>query len=763
MGSVDLNSAPVPSPSARRTVPVLLSALVIVLAALAGWHNSFSGAFVFDDVPTIRENLTIRHLWPPGEVLSPPADGSPVTGRPLVNLTLAVNYALSGTKPWSYHVFNLIIHLLAGLTLFGLVRRTLALSNVEGLRLRSGQALVAVGRGRRTPPQSPGMAAFGDAALQSDATFLALAIALLWTLHPLQTEAVTYVVQRTESLMGLFYLLTLYCFIRGATVETRPKPNNASSHREPGEAGRGDPAPTSGNPPGLLRRFAPRNDPLTGISTFWFLASLLACLLGMATKEVMVSAPLIVFLYDRTFVAGTFREAWRRHWRLHLALLATWLVLAWLVAGTGWSRGRTAGFGVGIAPGAYWLTQFKAVARYQWLSLWPHPLVADYGMTLVRSAGSVLPQALLLLLLAAGTAVSLWRRPALGFLGAWFFAILAPTSIVPVATQTMAEHRMYLPLAAVVALTVIGTHRLVGRRCLLAFLALAVSLGWLTLRRNEVYGSELSFWSDIMAKRPENARAYVNLGNISLAQGRVAEAIARYETALRLQPNLPETESNLSNALAQAGRPVDAVAHGEAALRLDPDSPNAHINLGNALMQLGRTAEAIAHYEAALRVQPEAADTRINLGAALVKAGRVDEAIAHYEAALRVEPDRAETEYALAGALMSRGDGPAALRHYTAAIRLKPDYIPARFALGNALAEAGRFAEAIADYQAIVRLNPRDVRARNNLGNALMMLGRLDEAIAAYEDALRLQPDNPSVRENLRLAHALREEAKRTP
>ena len=474
-------------------------------------------------------------------------------------------------------------------------------------------------------------------------------------------------------------------------------------------------------------------------------------------------APLLILLYDRTFVAGTFREAWRRHWRLHVALLATWLPLAWLAAGTGWSRGSTAGFGVGIAPGAYWLTQCGALTRYLWLSFWPHPLVADYGMTLVRSIGPVLPQALLLLLLAAGTVVSLWRRPALGFLGAWFFAILAPTSIVPVATQTMAEHRMYLPLAAVVALAVICTHRLVGRRCLPVFLALAVGLGWLTLRRNDTYRSELSFWSDTAAKRPENSRAYVNLGNLSLAQGRGDEAIARYETALRLQPNLPATESNLCSALTQAGRAGEAVAHGEAALRLDPTSPNAHVNLGNALMQLGRAGEAIACYEAALRVEPDAADTQVNLGAALVKAGRPDEAIAHYEAALRVEPDRAETEYALAGVFMGKDDGPAALRHYAAAVRLKPGFIRARFAFGNALAEAGRFADAIAEYQAIIRLDPRDVLARNNLGNAWMMLGRLDDAIAAYEDALRLQPDNPSVQENLRLAHALQAEAKRTP
>ena len=688
------------SGSSARPARTVLAGGLLVLAALAAWRTSLSGAWVFDDFSAIVGNASIRHLWPVWDTWGPPASDLTVSGRPLLNFTLAVSHALSGSDVWGYHVVNLAIHLLAGLTLFGIVRRTL-----EGSVGAQTCCALADRRSKSAP-------------LPSDALPIAFTVALVWTLHPLQTEAVTYIIQRAESLMGLFFLLTLYCFIRSL------------------------------------------ESPRAGL---WQAGAVAACLLGAATKEVIAVAPLLVLLYDRTFVAGTFREAWRRHRRLYLALLASWLVLAWLAAGIGWSRGRTAGFGVGIAPQAYWLTQCGAVARYLWLAFWPHPLVGDYGTTLVRSVGPVLPQALLLLLLAAGTGVCLWRRPALGFLGAWFFAILAPTSIVPVATQTMAEHRMYLPLAAVVAFAVTGAHRLVGRRCLPAFLALAVGLGWLTLRRNEVYRTEWSFWSDVAAKRPENARAYINLGNVAVAEGRAADAIVQYQTALRLQPYLPETESNLCNALTAVGRLAEAVAHGEAALHLDPESPNAQVNLGNALMQLGHTAGAIAHYEAALRVQPDAADTQVNLGAALVKAGRLDDAIAHYEAALRIEPGRAETEYALADALLRRGDGPAALGHYAAAVRLKPGFIAAHFALGNALAEAGRFGDAITEYQAIIRLDPRNIPARNNLGNALMALGRPDEAIAAYEDALQLQPDDPSVRENLRMARALREEARRAP
>ena len=193
-----------PAPATRRAV--LLAAGLLAVAALAAYHNSFLAPFVLDDGDAITENLTIRHLWPLWGALSPTAGGATVSGRPVLNLSLAVNYAISGDEVWSYHALNLLIHILAGLTLFGIVRRTLA----------------DVGRHRRMPPVRS-LAGFGDPALQSDATFIAFTVALLWTLHPLQTEAVTYVIQRTESLLGLFFLLTLYCFLR-AVSSPRPWP-----------------------------------------------------------------------------------------------------------------------------------------------------------------------------------------------------------------------------------------------------------------------------------------------------------------------------------------------------------------------------------------------------------------------------------------------------------------------------------------------------------------------------------------------------------
>jgi protein O-mannosyl-transferase len=583
---------------------IFLAGSVIVLAALAVYYRSLSCPFIFDDGAAITENLTIRHL---SSALSPPSNGGGAIGRPVVNLSLAVNYAVGGLGVWGYHAMNLVIHILAGLILFGLVRRTLLRPAMAGLR--------------RASPPAPNSGTISRGSNFADsATVLAFIVALLWTVHPLQTESVTCVIQRSESLMGLFYLLTLYCFIRGV---------EAGKSRAESQESRGTPASGSG---------------LSTLSSrLWFSASIISCLLGMATKEVMVSAPLIVLLYDRTFVAGTFREAWGRRRGWYLGLFGTWLVLGYLVVRMGGRRGTAAGFGLGITPWTYALTQCRAIVLYLKLVVWPHPLVLDYGMDVVRQAMAVAPQAIFLALLAAGTIFMLRYWPAVGFAGAWFFAILAPSSsVVPLPGQTMAEHRMYLPLAAVIALLVLGLYARIGPRSLMIFAAAAVGLGWLTIQRNKDYRSELAIWKDTVAKCPDNARAHNHLGYaMTQIPGRLSEAIFEYETALRINPRYVDSKAhyNLGLALANVGRISEAIFEFEETVRIEPGYAEAHYNLGTILGKIGRISEAIAQLEEAVRLDPDYAEAHNNLAIALYEAGRISEAMAQCKEALRIKPD----------------------------------------------------------------------------------------------------------------------------
>lgn len=720
--SVPLRTPATPERRVSRRTTVVAGA-GLVLSALAVYANSFSGPLIFDDLLSIPQNPTIRRL---PTSLMPPGGGLTVTGRPVLNLSFALNYALSGDRVWSYHALNLLIHICAGLALFGVIRRT--------LRLRSGQALAGtnvVGRPLATDDRP--RAGF----LQSDATLIALAIALLWTLHPLQTESVTYIVQRAESLMGLFYLLTLYCFIRAidsdagrGSVETTKAP----SHQESGTIAQNSSVPLR------LR-----------CSKGWAALAFVACLLGMATKEVMVSAPLIVLLYDRVFVARSFRAAWRQRGRVHLALAATWIPLTGLVLLAA-NRGGTAGFGVGVSFWTYAATQFQALSHYLWLSAWPHPLIVDYGVRWMASVGDVAPYAAGVALLVATTAVALVRRPALGFLGATFFAILAPTSLVPGTRQTLAEHRMYLALAPVMVLLVLALYAWLGRRSRFVLAAAAVGLGWLTVQRNTVYRSDATIWRDTVAKRPGNAAARDNYGNILAQAGRLEEALTQYEEAIRLEPGYAEAHNDFGLALARAGRLPQAIAHYEQALRINPALPDVHNNLGNTLRAAGRTPEAIMHYEQALRLKPEFAAAHNNLGNAFREADRLPEAIAQYEQALQIDPDVPDVHNNLGNALWADGRAQEAIAHYEEALRLKPDFAGAHNNLGNAFREADRLPEAIAQYEQALQIDPAVPEVHNNLGTSLLMMGRTPEAIAQFEAALRLNPNLAQVHLNLAIA-----------
>jgi tetratricopeptide (TPR) repeat protein len=682
--------------------------LVIIAAAIAGYHNSFNGPFVFDDHSSIVTNPSVRKLWPLSAPLTPPSTNVTAQGRPILNLSLAINYALGESAVQGYHIGNLILHTLSGLTLFGLVRRT--------LQLRAASHAATAGPGYRLTSEE--FSTRGGLPLH----WIALAIAVLWTIHPLQTESVTYIIQRAESLMGLFYLLTLYCFVRGVGMDIE-RLSAGSQH-----------------------------------CGAWLVLSVLACLAGMATKEVMATAPLMVLFFDRTFCAGTFGAALRRRRGFYLALASTWLLLAWLVAQTGGNRGGSVGFGVGIGWIDYALTQFKAVAHYLWLSVWPQPLVFEYGSFWIRNFSEIAVQVALVFGLLAATVVALWRRSAVGFLGAWFFGVLAPTSLAPGTTQMIVEHRMYLPLAAVIALAVGALHGALGRRqrSLAGWVlgGAAVALLLLTVRRNEDYRSDIALWTDTIAKRPNNPLAHFMLAGAQERAGNLQAAVKHYEQTLELKPDFSIGHENFGELLLRQGRRADAIAHFESALRLQPEYPDAHANLGNAYLAENLITEALGHLEKAAQLMPASAITRYNLGNALSAARLPDEAVVQYEAALKLDPSMAEAHFNLANALMELRRTADAIVHFEAAVQKRPGFAAAHYNLANALAASGRKQDAVTQYEAALQARPDYPEAHHNLASALFELGRLPEAARHYEETLRLAPEFPNARENLERVRA---------
>ncbi|MGA7723717.1 MAG: tetratricopeptide repeat protein, partial [Opitutaceae bacterium] len=498
--------------------------------------------------------------------------------------------------------------------------------------------------------------------------FTAFAAALLWAVHPLQTEAVTYVIQRAESLMGLFYLLTLYCFIRGLQP-----------------SGRGA----------------------------WRLLAVAACLLGMGTKEVMVTAPLAVLLYDGIFVAGSLRGALRLRWRIHGALAGTWLALVLLATGLG---GRGVGYGLGYTGGSYALAECWAVPHYLLLALWPYPLVFDYGTDLIGGARQALPWACLLAALIGAVFLALRRRPALGFLGAWFLLILAPTSsVVPVAFQPMAEHRMYLSLAAVTAGLAAWAYSALGRRSVPLLLLAAAVLGAGTFLRNRDYRSEIALWRDTVLRRPSNERAYLALASALSVAGRDEEACREFTEALRIEPWDFEARRGLGLSLYHLGRVDEALKQYRGIATPKPDSAELHYDIGLALDRKGRLDEAIGEFRKALGIDPGYGEVRNNLGSALFRKGRVDEAISQYELALGSTADPALIRFNLGLAIASKGGFERAADQYREAVRLDPGFAEAHNSLGFALAQLGRYPEAIAEFEQALRIRPGYAAAQASL------------------------------------------------
>ncbi|MBA4136132.1 MAG: hypothetical protein C0518_02305 [Opitutus sp.] len=531
---------------------------------------------------------------------------------------------------------------------------------------------------------------------------IALTAALIWIVHPLNTAAVTYIVQRAESLAALWIVAALYCFQRSTT-------------------GRGA----------------------------WRVAAVAAAFAGVATKETAAVIPLLVLLFDRCIVSGTFGAAVRQRPGFYCALASAWLALGLLIASTG-ARGGSAGFASANAW-HYALTQAGGILHYLRLAVWPHPLTFDYGTPLVRDlAGAAVPLAVIVGMLAV-TIQLLRRAPRIGFVVAAFFVLLAPSSsVVPVATQTLAEHRMYLPLAALAVLSAAGLWRWRPRQAWPVTLALAAVLGIGTYQRNTAYHDEVGLWRDTTQRAPQNARAWSNLGFALAQRGDFTAAIPHYRRALELEPDFADAHNNLGNALVELGAIEEALEVLERAAALSPNDPDVHNSLGRVRLLRGQFLEAGRAFHAALRLAPNYALAHSNLGQALAAQGDASAALAALGTAVRLAPRDVTFRNNLANLLAALGRSGDAAAHYQAALGLAPSDALTHFNFANLLRETGRFDDAITHYQAALAQQPDYVEAHVNLAVALQQSGHAGEAIAHYETALRLRPGDPIAEANLR-------------
>jgi tetratricopeptide (TPR) repeat protein len=602
-----------------------LAPAAIALAGLLAYSSAFPGAFVFDDAPNVSRNPQLDR---PLDYLPGRPGYAAQPNRAVTFATFAIDRAIAGNDPTFHRAVNVAIHVGSALLVLGL-----ALSVFRAPRLRRS-------------------------ALAPSAWAVGMAAGLIFATHPIQTQAVSYVVQRLASLATLFYLLSALLYVRW---------------RNGREAG--------------ARGWAAR----------WsYAGALVAAVLAMRSKEIAFTLPVALLLLE----AVLFEGPWRRRlaallpFAATMALIPATLLLASAPAGTAPGPIEPTRVQTSISRGDYLLTQFTVVARYLGLLVFPAGQTIDHDVPLRHALldPAVLGSALLLLAMAllAGWLLlaSSSRRPrpvdpaarlaALG-IGWFFLALSVESSLIPI-VDLMYEHRVYLPFAglslSIATLLALGARRVAPDRVAAitaaAGLLLAAVLGAVTWRRNEAWSSEVALWTDAVAKSPGKARPRHNLGVALNRLGRRAEAMSLLQDAVRLDPAYAQGHESLGVALGDAGRPAEAEAHFRRAIDLDPKLAEPWFDLGTLRFEAGRYAEAAPYFEQAIARHRAYADAYANLAACWNALGRYPDAVRLLRGAEDVIRARPLARAQLALALAQLGDLPAARREVEAIRPLAP-------------------------------------------------------------------------------------------
>jgi Flp pilus assembly protein TadD len=657
------------SRSGFRLAMVCLAALI----ALA-YSNGLHAPFVLDDVFNVIDNPNVRKNFGDADSVGDPINVHTAYLRPFAIWTFALNYAAGGVDPLGYHVVNVAIHVANALLVFALM-----------VEILSSQAL----RGR-----------FGATAVPQ-----ALTIALLWGLHPLQTDAVTYTTQRFESLMTTFYLLTLYAWFRGA----------AQNHRG------------------------------------WFACACIAGALGMLTKEVMVTVPVALLLLDVCFLTGSWRasSSARRGPLLALTIVIGALALRGLFFVPQYET-----FSGMRGQGNFWsylATQPHAVLHYIRLIFWPSPLIFDYGWPAATGWEIVIPGLIVLGLLAV-VVWGAWRRRPWAAPLALYFLILAPSSsVIPIFGDYYFEYRAYLPSLAIIAACVVA----VEAACETAGLSpsrpsmslpkvalvsvLAIMLGGLTYLRNQDYRSAQALWADTVQKSPENPRAHLDLGTELDKEGDAAGAEREFREASRLWPDYFEAHYNLGVTLKQRQDLTGAEEEFREVLRLRTNYPNAHNGLGTVLAQRQDRNGAEREFREALRLQPNYPDAHNNLSVTLRQRQDLSGSEEEVREALRLRPNFPEAYYNLGVTLAQLQDLAGAEQEFREALRLRPNFPDAHNNLGVALALQKELGGAEKEFREAMRMQPNNSEAHKNLSVLLKNRHEFAEAEKEWSQYLRLQ------------------------
>lgn len=522
-----------------------VTGLLFFLLGVLAYANVFHAPFLLDDLTNIVENPFIRMESFSGSAIWQALTCGLIPTRPLAYFSFALNYLVHGYALPGYHIVNLAIHILTGFVFFLLLTRTMVLA------------------GESREDRFPEAAFWG---------------ALLWLLHPLQTNAVTYIVQRMTSMATLFYLLAIFLYVVGRTA-------NSLRHRR-----------------------------------IIYSCAAIAGMAALGSKEIAVTLPVAVVLYEWYFFQQLDRAWLRRKLPLLMSVIAVIAVMSLFFLGPHPLESIHGSYASRhFTLGERLLTESRVIFFYISLLAFPHPsrLTLEHDFSLSHALFSPPTTALALLGLAAlaATAVLFARRqPLLSFAILWFFLNLFIESSF-VGLELVFEHRLYLSSIFLFVPAVLFLQTLIKSRRFrrLFLIGVAAILCLWTYQRNMTWANPVRFWTDCVAKAPFKSRPYNELGLAYYEQNRLAEALPIFNEAVRLEPENPEALYNQAIVMMQMDRYAEAAQSFTIALRKAPNDPDIHNNLGVALEKLGRWPEAMRHYRRSLEIAPNHYEARRNL------------------------------------------------------------------------------------------------------------------------------------------------------
>ncbi len=695
-------SEPLLKPCQRWPLPVF------AILSLVLYLHTLNYDFVFDDSQNVRDNPNIRITsFDPAQLRSAAFD-APSHRRPVANLSFALNYLADGYNPRGYRLVNVVIHIVNA----GLVYWLLCL--ILQLEAAGKEAKFKI-----APAGIP---------------LVAAATTAIWAVHPLQVQAVAYIVQRMTSLASMFILLALCLYIVGRKA-------------------------------GITRR--------RGITCI--AAAALCWLISLGCKEIAVAVPLLVF-----FIEWYFFQNLKLQWPLKTVGL--WIVPMVVVVVVlvsllyldmkpvehilkAYENMRD------FTPFERVLTQFRVLVFYLTLIVLPIPsrLTLDHhfppSTTLLDPLTTALSLALLIGILVVGVMVAK-RHRLLSFCIFWYFIGLALESSI-IGLEMAYEHRLYLPcLMPILALVLLVRRALCRRNLIAPAVIIVVLLMSATIYRTLVWRDGYTLWQDCARKAPNKPRPLTNFGYALVQRGEagdIDEAVRYYHRALAANPNYPLANNNLAKILTDRGDYAAAIEHCQRAINKKPKYAEAYNNYGVALVKSGNYDDALEKFHTSIKLDPNNASVYRNIGNAHLSGGDLDQADQYYQHALTLQPDSADVWNGRGGVQKKRGRHQDALPLFRKALALDPTHKPSRAncrdtiaILGSIELKAGRIKAAAAYFSEAIDILP-NAKDCNNLGACLGQLGQLDDAIAMFARAVELDPEYGDAHRNLEAAEQMKQ------